>query len=186
MTSWLTPLAHAFAQPFKWWFVVAPWEQALRIRLGKRAVLMGPGIHFRLPFLDRVYRQSMRLRTIRDEGQTMTTADGRVLTISVGVEFEVADLRRLYESLANPEVVLLVRVRSVLAQEITTTHSSELTPASLQRAFEVPRDWGLKSVRVFVVGFAYTRTYRLIQSHCYETTTNLDVNQHDDDAGRGS
>lgn len=41
--NWIATVFHAVSQPFRWWFVVAPWEAALRIRGGKRAKLCGPG-----------------------------------------------------------------------------------------------------------------------------------------------
>ena len=46
-----------------WVVVVAPWEQALRIRWGKTATLLKGGVYLRIPFIDRIYRQSVRKRT---------------------------------------------------------------------------------------------------------------------------
>lgn len=187
MTSWFTPLAKAFAQPFKWWFVVAPWEQALRVRLGHRAELMQPGIHFRIPFLDRVYRQSMRLRQIFDRGQTVTTRDGHPLSLSTGIEFSISNLRQLYSSLANPEGVLLNRVRAAISEYVSQHERSALHPLDVaEHCTEVVRateQWGLREVRVFVVSFVYTKTFRLMQSE-YESFTGLDVDRHDDEPRR--
>lgn len=53
-----------------------PWEAALRVRLGRRVVMLGPGFHLRIPFLDRTFVRSVRLRTISDSGQTVVTQDG--------------------------------------------------------------------------------------------------------------
>lgn len=38
------------AEAFKFFFVIAPWEQALRIRGGKKVDLLGAGLYFRIPF----------------------------------------------------------------------------------------------------------------------------------------
>lgn len=45
-----------------WWFVVLPWEQAVRVRAGSRVRLYGAGLHFRVPFIDYVWLQNTRRR----------------------------------------------------------------------------------------------------------------------------
>ena len=62
--EWLSTIVRSLWRPFQWWVVVAQWELGLRIRLGKKTKALNPGIHFRIPFLDRIYIQSARLRTI--------------------------------------------------------------------------------------------------------------------------
>jgi hypothetical protein len=48
-----------------WWVTVAPWERALRVRLGKRVTLLGPGVHLRIPVADRVFGDSGRAPAYR-------------------------------------------------------------------------------------------------------------------------
>ena len=55
---------------FTWIVIVAPWEQALRIRLGKRVKLCKAGCYLRIPFIDRIYRQSIRRRLSYFQTQT--------------------------------------------------------------------------------------------------------------------
>lgn len=51
-----------FFRQFQIWVVVAPWEQAVRVRLGKHLSVLNAGVHLKLPFADLVYLQSVRLR----------------------------------------------------------------------------------------------------------------------------
>lgn len=182
--NWVSQLLSVAAKPFQWWVVVAPWEQALRIRRGKVAALLGPGIHFRIPFFDRVYRQSLRRRVITDTGQTVTTLDGKVVTVAIGVSYEVADLLRLYSALANVESVLLNEVMAAVTEYVAKTSSSMLTPDGVARGAELDGDlcanWGLKSVSVKTLNFAFVKTYRLLMND-YRSLSGLNT---DDWEGR--
>ncbi len=172
--QWLSQILSSLAQPLKWWVVVAPWEGALRIRLGKVAGELGPGIHFRVPFLDRLYIQSLRLRTISDTGQTMTTRDGKVVTIAIGIEYGIANLLRVYEGLANPEAVLMYRVQGIIADHVNKVDGNLLSPQTIEDAVleNLPiGEWGMDRLRLHVTSFAFVKTYRLLMND-YRTYTN--------------
>lgn len=167
----------AMWRPFQWWVVVAPWESGLRVRLGKRADVLAPGPHFRIPFLDRVYVHSVRLRIISEDGQTMTTADGRVVTLNIAVQYAIADIQRLYNSVANPETTLLQLAQGAVAECIAETPSDGLTARLVEERISAAlpgAEWGLGSVRVLVTTFAFVKTYRLLMNS-YRTTSALDA-----------
>jgi hypothetical protein len=45
------------------WVIVQPWEQCLRVRMGKHVRMLPSGFHWRLPLIDTVFKQSVRMRT---------------------------------------------------------------------------------------------------------------------------
>src|SRR6267154_2769131 len=75
-----------------WWVVVEPWEKALRVRLGKRVVEFGPGIHFRFPYIDVIYRNSTRLHFTSLDPQTVTSQDGKTITFAGVFGYVIEDL----------------------------------------------------------------------------------------------
>src|SRR5687767_4894139 len=176
--SWVSQLLSVAAKPLQWWVVVAPWEQGLRIRLGKGAKVLYPGAHFRIPFVDRVYLQSLRLRVISDAGQTVATADGKVLTVTAVISYEVRNLAVLYGALANPEHMLLMLVSGRIAGVISRTSSALVSIASIEQESQpTPEEceaWGIGSVTVKVTSFAFVRTYRLLMND-YRNLSGLDV-----------
>lgn len=180
--TWLTQIASAVGQPFKWWVVVAPWEQALRVRLGKVAAVLGPGVHFRVPFLDRVYRKSIRLRAVSRTGQTVTTKDGKCVTLGWVVEFAVADIRQLYERVAMPEDQIIAHAARVIATKVYKTSASEFNPTTVgdiaTRELSGMK-WGLASVVVSITEVAFARTYRLLNND-YTQYGSLNSLEHDD------
>lgn len=171
--TWLSQI-FGFLKSFQFWIVVAPWEQALRVRLGKAADVLRPGVHLRLPFLDRIFVQSVRLRSISDSGQTMTTKDGHVLTLSVAVFYAIEDIGKLFQSVSHPESTLLFQVQGLVSEFIGKTNRSDILPSDIEKYVtdNMPAtEWGLGQVKMTVVTFAYVRVYRLLQ-HEYRNTPN--------------
>jgi regulator of protease activity HflC (stomatin/prohibitin superfamily) len=166
-----------FFRAFQLWVVIAPWEAALRVRLGRRAGVLSPGMHLRLPFLDRIFVQSVRVRTIADTGQTMATRDGSVLTLSVAITYAIEDIEKLYMSVSNPEVTLLLQLQGAIAETVANADRGQLTPKKVQESAArkiQAADWGLGQVQVMVTTFAFVKVLRLIN---YEFRTTSQANE---------
>lgn len=157
------------------WVVVAPWEQGVRVRLGKQAVLLLSGFHWTMPFVDRVYRVSVRVRMISDNGLTVMSKDGKPVTINLAMQFSVRDAMLLFNEVANPEATIAIRAATGAARYVANTPLSEITHDAVERAarVSVPETWGLSDVEVRVLSFAAVRTYRIMQ-HEYRTLSGLD------------
>lgn len=165
--GWVSQVLELLSKPFIWWVVVAPWESGIRSRLGKHITVLGPGIHWRFPFIDRVYIQSVRLRMISDSGQTMTTSDGKAVTISVAIQYCIIDIHRLFTEVAHPESTLLHHVHGLIAQTVSQTTSAELSPTMLEEKVtaQTPSEkWGLGQVKVWIISYAIVKTYRLMMN----------------------
>jgi len=166
--QWISQVFTMFAKPLKWWVVVAPWEQGIKVRLGKTAKRLDSGIHLRLPFLDRIYVQSIRLRTTTKDNQTISSLDGKTISISIAVQFAINDIKKLYNSVANPEVTLRTLIESKIAEFISTRNIQDITPAKIESHINTEmrefKDWGLGKLKCSIIGFTTARTYRLLMN----------------------
>lgn len=148
------------------WVVVQPWEQALRVRLGQRVTRLGPGLHLKVPVVDAIYRQSVRVRWCDLPVQTISTADGKTVTLSVVLGYQIADIERLYQTLHHAEATLRNLTLSAVAEAVHALPSSECTPHAIEdrvvRALDFER-FGVADARISVTDFAFVRTFRLIQ-----------------------
>jgi regulator of protease activity HflC (stomatin/prohibitin superfamily) len=169
--TWIAQI-FAFFREFQVWIVVAPWEQALRIRGGKVAHPLGPGLHFKIPFVDKIYVMSVRARTVMDNGQTLTTKDGKSVTLSLAVTYSIIDLHKLFMSVSNPESTLLNQAQILMANIFAETDSSELRMTILiDKLNEVATkiDWGLGDIKIGLTNFAMIRAYKLINQQTYSS-----------------
>lgn len=149
-----------------WWVVISPWEQAIRVRLGKRIALLNAGIYLRIPLVDKIYIQSTRLRMMSTHTQTLTTRDKKLVTVGAALSYSIKDILKLYLTMHYPEETLRNLVAGAIARVVTSTDAADLNPAMLGReatsGFDFS-DFGLEASTVQITDFAFTRAYRLIQ-----------------------
>lgn len=160
-----TALLRQIGQLLDWWVIVAPWEQALRVRGGRRVRCLPPGVHLKIPFVDTVYVQSVRLRIAALSMQTVMTADRLPLTVAGALGYTVVDIEKLYRTLHHAHDTLTTMAMMALAESVAKKRAEDLTPESIAAAATAAIDfaqYGLGDASVRVTDFAITRTFRLI------------------------
>ncbi len=155
---------------FKWWIVIMPWEQGIRVTFGKKLELLDKGIYFKLPLIHTVYVQERRLRAINLPIQTISTKDGYAITISCSVGYSINDITKLYNTLYQPDMTIQSIVASKVSEHICSISLNEI---SIKKIEEVVTghlgnlDHGLKYEYMRVINFANVKTFRLIQDQTY-------------------
>lgn len=76
--------------PFR---VVFAWGRGVVYRFGKDIKDVGPGIHWVWPFMEEISVESVVERVVDLVAQSITTKDGKTVTVSVNVAFTVNDIR---------------------------------------------------------------------------------------------
>ena len=157
-----------FFRGFRCWLVVSPWEAALLVRLGKRVRRLEPGFHWKIPILDVIYLQSVRLRLSPLPKQTISTLCSRVITVAGSLGYQIDDIEKLYASVHHGEDTVKALARAQIAEYVSTHRLEECEPEKVQAAvnarLELAR-YGLGAARIYITDFAVVRTYRLIGDH---------------------
>ena len=161
-----------FWQHLRPWTIVNPWQQALRVRLGKRVTRLGPGIHWKLPFVHSIFAQSVRRRIVALNTQTITTKDWKTATLSASMAYEIVDLELLYRKIHHAEDTLVRLGMAALAGVVRDRISSDCDQAAIERAATGILDpqfapFGIGGIAVYLTGFAFVKTYRLISDPAY-------------------
>lgn len=63
-------------------FVINSFQMGVVIRLGKFSYVAYPGLHFKIPFADVIYSDSVVTTTLRAAHQSLTTKDQKALVVS--------------------------------------------------------------------------------------------------------
>lgn len=183
--DWLTTVLKNITHPFKWWIVVAEWEQGLRVRFGKNTKVLTPGLHFRIPFIDRVYVQSIRLRTISFTSLPVLVKDGKTASINGAISFSVGNIFNLMNNLGTPEITLESIVCQGLVEHLLNIDPANICLEEIETKITqkgLCSSWGLSNFSFKVTGFTVCRAYRLISTD-YRTGASL---WNMDDASSGS
>lgn len=161
----LVEVFKTIANLFTWFFTVAPWEQAIRVRFGKWAVVLGPGFYLRIPFVDRVFKQSIRRRLNIIRSQTLTTKDGKVVTCAAAIGYAIKDLRMLYDTLESPMDTIECEIAGIVADFVGKRNSDECSIEALEeyvlKTMKLDK-YGLDGQEFYIMSFASAKTYRLI------------------------
>lgn len=169
--NWLNQVLQSMSKPLQWWVVVAPWEQAIRVRLGSRTAALPPGIHFRIPFLDRVIRLCVRERVVNCDNRTIATSDMKAVTLGLSLRYSISDARKMLEELARPEETIKAMAQALASEYVSRTSSEALSPQAISEhvAKQINDvdlcDKGFKNIEVFVVTLAYARVIRILQAY---------------------
>jgi regulator of protease activity HflC (stomatin/prohibitin superfamily) len=147
-----------------------PWEQGVRVTLGKRLLLLHEGIYLKLPLIHTIFLQEKRLRVINLPIQTVSSKDGHALTISCSVGYSINDIVKLYNTLYQPDMTIGNIIASKVAEYITSNRLSDCTTRGIEDAIDFSikgTDYGLKYEYIKVINFASVKTFRLIQDQSY-------------------
>ena len=170
--EWLQTLLNNFAEAFRWWFMLQPWEQGLRVRMGKRIKKFEGGIHFKFPYVDKLFIQNTRTRITDLASQTITTKDGKTVTLSGAIQYRVVDIRPLYNRLHMAENTVAQMVQGAIAETVSIASVAELSPKKLRRGvyaacFTRLMELGLGDIHIIITDFAVVKTLRLITGEMY-------------------
>jgi regulator of protease activity HflC (stomatin/prohibitin superfamily) len=161
--QWLSELF----QGVRVWTIVLPWERGLRVRLGRWTRLWEPGFHWRVPFVDHVRVINTRVRIASIPCVTVTTKDGKTVTVAGCVGFQIVDPYQALLTIQQPEDAAAALAMSALASYVLARDVDQLDIAELEgSALEVLRQAPLRGFAftfVKIVDFAIVRTFRLLQ-----------------------
>jgi len=172
-----------FAEAFIWWTVIQPWEGAIRVRLGKQVKLLKGGVHFKIPYVDSIYRQTIRLRYCHVGVQTVTTRDGKTITLSSSIGYKIADIATLYNTMHHAEETIRQLAMSEIACYVQEHVLLECRPAIIEgvtsKSINLEK-YGIATDGICIVNFAVVKTYRLISDQHYSTNSDyLDTSKRD-------
>ncbi len=150
-----------------WWFVVEPWEQAVRVRFGKHVRLIHAGVHFKIPFFDVIYKQNVRRRVSGIPVQTLTASDGAPVTVHGSIGYKICDVLKLQQTLHDAEVSVQQELQGLITNYVVSHSAPDCTPekiiAGVKKKLDLSK-YGIGDADFFLTGFvASVPTYRLIQ-----------------------
>lgn len=154
---------------FKFWVVIQPYEAALLVRLGVFIRILGPGIHWRMPFgIDMVPYESMVPTTHSLGDESTTSKDGVSVGFHAVITYKVRDIQKALLEVADVEHAVRdaccgevgrVMRESTWEEMLRDDILDKLTAACRKRGFR----YGIEVMSVQLAGIAKVRSIRLMQ-----------------------
>ncbi len=135
--------------------VVRPYQKGLVERLGKFNRILDPGIHFIVPFMERVRVIDMRKHVIDVPPQEVICKDNVVVTVDAVVYYQIMDPVKAAYNVSNFLMAIIklaqTNLRAIIGEmELDETLSgSDIINARLREELDKITDrWGVKITRV--------------------------------------
>jgi membrane protease subunit HflC len=154
---------------FNSFFVVSEGTRAIVITFGKvgqtaegETKVYAPGLHFKIPFFDRVERLDARIQTLDERADRFVTVEKEDLIVDSYVKWKIEDFGRYWLSTsgikANAEVLLKQKVNNGLRsefgtrtiQQIVSGERSELMDDAMTQASSSSDELGISIIDVRV------------------------------------
>ncbi|WP_158965948.1 protease modulator HflC [Paraglaciecola sp. L3A3] len=151
-------------------FVVEEGNKAIVIQFGKvqrdsstdETTVFEPGLHFKLPFFDRVVKLDARIQTLDEVPDRFVTSEKKDLIVDLYVKWKIKDFAKYYLATggikSSAEVLLQQKVNNGLRsefgtrtiQQIVSGERSELMDEAMEQASSSSDELGIEIVDVRV------------------------------------
>lgn len=151
-------------------FYIAEGERGIVVRFGKvghddtgRAIVYEPGLHFKMPLIERIVKLDARIKTLDGQADRYITSEKKDLIVDAFVKWRIEDFEKYYLSTGGgnqrqAEDLLTRRINSGLRAEfgtrtirdIVSGRRDELMEQTLVQASESSNDLGIQIIDVRV------------------------------------
>jgi len=135
--------------------VIRPYQKGLVERLGKFNRILEPGIHFVIPFMERVKVVDMREHVVDVPPQEVICKDNVVVTVDAVVYYQILDPVKVVYNVSNFLMAIIklaqTNLRAIIGEmELDETLSGrDIINAKLREELDKTTDrWGVKITRV--------------------------------------
>jgi regulator of protease activity HflC (stomatin/prohibitin superfamily) len=137
--------------------VIAEWQKAVVLRLGRVLGVKGPGLIFLIPFVDKPIVIDLRIVNVDVPPQTIVTKDNVTVTIDAVVYYKVIDPLKAVTSVSNYQTAVLnisqTSLRDIIGQmelDEILSKREEINKKLQAILDEVTEGWGIKVTNVTV------------------------------------
>jgi len=92
--EWIKELLTLFWDYLKFWILVNHYEESVQLRCGKYYRTLTAGLYFKWPFIDYALDVYIKPDTMEIEPLSITTSDGKNISIGLMIEFQITDSRK--------------------------------------------------------------------------------------------
>lgn len=101
-------------------------QRALVLRLGAFHSIVGSGIHWNPPFIDRVVKENVTQQRSYSTQGAMLTADENIVEVQLSVQYNIGDLRKFLLHIRQPEHALSEATDSALRHAVGSSKMDDV------------------------------------------------------------
>ncbi len=154
-------------------FVLNEYEGGVVLRLGRYSRTVGPGPHWKIPFIEEVLDANTVPTTIELRSQTLTTACGKSVVISSIVKYEIRDVQPFLLGINDAMDVLSDTTLGAIKECVEQHEYAELVGIESEVARKVRAEvnrYGFKIYKVTFADMGLIRSIRLLTDSGFDSS----------------
>jgi len=153
-------------------FIIDEWEEAIILRNGKYIKTVKPGLYFKIPFFDSVWKHTVITQSIDIPPQSITTADGENVVVKGIIRFSIIDIKTFLTTITKPQDVLTDTTGGMIREIIEDTRWVNIIDIDKRLTSEVGKfvkKWGIKVEKVTLTDLQIANSIRIIQDNTHQS-----------------
>jgi len=153
-------------------FIIDEWEEAIILRNGKYIKTVKPGLYFKIPFFDSVWKHTVITQSIDIPPQSITTADGENVVVKGIIRFSIIDIKTFLTTITEPQDVLTDTTGGMIREIIEDTRWVNIIDIDKRLTSEVGKfvkKWGIKVEKVTLTDLQIANSIRIIQDSTHQS-----------------
>lgn len=145
--------------------IVEQWGAAVQLRFGKYHRTLQPGIHFKIPFFDRIAETSVITQSVSLPAQTLTTQDEQTIVLKAIVRYRISDVKKYLTEVEHANMVLVDTTQGIIRDVVEVTDWVELVDVNTiftKKAKSFMKRWGIDIEKVTITDLGIVKTYRIL------------------------
>lgn len=153
-------------------YIVDQWDEALVLRNGRYYKTSKPGLYFKIPFFDSIWRYTVITQSIDIPPQSVTTADGKNVVAKGIIRFSIVDIKTFLLTINQPADVLTDTTGGMIREIIENTRWDNIIDIDRKLTSEVGKfvkRWGIKVEKVTLTDLQIASSIRVIQDATHQS-----------------
>lgn len=147
--------------------IVKQYQQGAWLRFGKLRKIVGPGIHFKIPFFDEIDSYHVLTTAMPLEAQSLVTKDEVEIVVKAVIKYKIVDLSKfftdVYDAVDAISDVSMGIIRQVISRKSWEECKDEGIDNEITKKVRVEaRKWGLEVESVTLSDLSRMRSIRLL------------------------
>lgn len=153
-------------------FIIDQWEEAVVLRNGKFLKTVKPGLYYKRPFFDSVWKHTTITQSIDIPPQSVTTADNKNVVVKGIIRFTITDIKAFLLTITQPQDVLTDTTGGMIRDIIEDTRWEGIIDIDKKLTSEVGKfvkKWGIKVEKVTLTDLQIANSIRIIQDATHQS-----------------
>ena len=152
--------------------VIDQWEEGILLRFGRFVKVVKPGLVWKIPFVDVVWKHTVITQSIDIPPQSVTTADNKNVVVKGIIRFTISDVKLFLTTITEPKDVLTDTTGGMIREIIEDTNWTDIVDIDKKLTAEVSKfvkKWGIKVQKVTLTDLQIANSIRIIQDSTHQS-----------------